>query len=110
MKIAKTQQRRIKRWLAQRRKRISVASRKRKVRFISVLAGGIIFFSVTGMVVAFITVAYFAKDLPSPDQLTSRSVPQTTKIFSRDDVLLYEIYGDERRTLVSLDATAPIFL
>jgi len=48
-------------------------------------------------------VAYFSKDLPSPNKLSEREIPQSTKIFSRDGQLLYEIYAEERRTLIQLE-------
>ncbi len=41
-------------------------------------------------------------DLPSPKLLSAREIPQTTKIYDRSGQLLYEIYGDQNRTLVPL--------
>jgi 1A family penicillin-binding protein len=47
--------------------------------------------------------AYYAKDLPSPTNLNSRQVVQSTKIYDRTgDHLLYEIHGEEKRTQISL--------
>jgi membrane peptidoglycan carboxypeptidase len=43
------------------------------------------------------------KDLPRPEKFNEGIIPQSTKIYDRDgDVLLYEIAGKEKRTLVSL--------
>ena len=42
------------------------------------------------------------KDLPSPKKLSSYDIPQTTKIYDRNDKLLYEIYTDQNRSLVKL--------
>lgn len=48
--------------------------------------------------------AYYAKDLPSPDELIEREVSQTTKIYDRTgETVLYEIHGEENRTIVELD-------
>ena len=44
----------------------------------------------------------FLQDLPNPQELSLRQIPQTTKIYDRNKVLLYEIYTDQNRTLVSL--------
>ncbi len=45
--------------------------------------------------------AYVSRDLPDPNSLTDRAVSQTTKIYDRTgEHLLYEIYGEENRTLV----------
>jgi 1A family penicillin-binding protein len=54
--------------------------------------------------------AWFSKDLPDPDTLLTRNVSLTTKIFDRTGThLLYEIAGDEKRTLVTLDQI-PLYL
>jgi 1A family penicillin-binding protein len=48
--------------------------------------------------------AWLSRDLPDPNSLTMREVPQSTKIYDRtEEHLLYEISGDEKRTLVTLD-------
>lgn len=47
------------------------------------------------------TVAAALWDLPAPEDLFSRRVVQSTKIYDRTGgVLLYEIHGEERRTVV----------
>lgn len=47
--------------------------------------------------------AYISRDLPDPNTLTDRSISQTTKIYDRTgEHLLYEVYGEENRTLVQL--------
>ncbi len=47
--------------------------------------------------------AWISRDLPDPNVLSTRTVAQSTKIFDRSgNVLLYEIHGDEKRTLVSI--------
>ncbi len=44
----------------------------------------------------------FLQDLPNPTELANRQIAQTTKIYDRNKVLLYEIYTNQNRTLVSL--------
>lgn len=47
------------------------------------------------------------RDLPNPNRLTDRSVSQTTRIFARDaKTVLYELHGDEKRTLVELSGVS----
>ncbi|OGC44494.1 hypothetical protein A2V54_01170 [candidate division WWE3 bacterium RBG_19FT_COMBO_53_11] len=59
--------------------------------------------------VAFGAVAIiFSKDLPSPDRLVDREVSLSTKIYDRNGTLLYDIYGDENRTLVKIDQVPEI--
>lgn len=47
--------------------------------------------------------AYISQDLPNPNSLTERSISQTTKIYDRTgEHVLYEIFGEENRTLKQL--------
>jgi hypothetical protein len=56
---------------------------------------------VVGMVFTAGVLAWVSKDLPNPNQIIDRSVAISTKIFDRTGaVLLYDIHGDEKRTLV----------
>ncbi|NTU98598.1 PBP1A family penicillin-binding protein [Candidatus Falkowbacteria bacterium] len=46
---------------------------------------------------------YLSKGLPDPNKLIDRQVAQSTKIYDRKgETVLYEIYGDQKRTMVSL--------
>lgn len=55
-------------------------------------------------------VAVLIRQLPSPEQLSERQVVQSTKIYDRaGTVLLYEIHGEEKRTVVLFDSI-PLFL
>jgi len=50
-----------------------------------------------------IYVALISRQLPRPNQLIEREVAQSTKIYDRaGENILYEISGDEKRTLVNL--------
>ncbi|MFA5107512.1 MAG: penicillin-binding protein [Patescibacteria group bacterium] len=65
------------------------------VAAILVLLGGIV------VVGAF---AWFSRDLPDPNKLLTRNVAQSTRIYDRTGTqILYEIHGDVKRTLVSLE-------
>lgn len=49
--------------------------------------------------------AYYSRDLPDPNGIIDRTVAQSTKIYARDgSTLLYEIHGEERRTVIDLGA------
>ncbi|MFA5131583.1 MAG: PBP1A family penicillin-binding protein [Patescibacteria group bacterium] len=55
------------------------------------------------IIVGLATVAWLSRDLPNPNQLINRQIAQSTKIYDRTgENVLYEISGDERRTLVPL--------
>jgi membrane peptidoglycan carboxypeptidase len=65
---------------------------------------------ITGVVVAsiaiifFLMVLYFAKTLPSIDELASQQIGQSTRIYDRTGtILLYDFSGGARRTVVSYD-------
>jgi len=47
---------------------------------------------------------FYAKDLPRPEKFAERHLFESTKIYDRTgQILLYEIYGEEKRTWVSLE-------
>ncbi|HCQ31319.1 TPA: penicillin-binding protein [Candidatus Collierbacteria bacterium] len=62
-------------------------------------------FSVIGLT-TFIYIEIF-RELPDPNQLSQFPSKLTTQILDRNGVLLYKIYKDENRTLVSLDSLPP---
>ncbi|MDD4901565.1 MAG: PBP1A family penicillin-binding protein [Patescibacteria group bacterium] len=56
-----------------------------------------------GVVSLFAVFAWFSRDLPNPNQLMDRQVAQSTKIYDRTGQnILYDIHGDQQRTLVEL--------
>ena len=49
-------------------------------------------------------IIWIGKDLPDPNRLSDRQVSQSTKIFDRTgEHLLYEVYQNQKRTLVGLE-------
>lgn len=53
---------------------------------------------------AIMKISQIAKELPDPKQFSSRQVAQSSKIYDRTgEVLLYEIYNEEKRTIVSFE-------
>ena len=48
--------------------------------------------------------AYFSQNLPNPNRLIDRNIQQSTKIYDRTGKhLLWEIHGDQKRTIVKLE-------
>jgi 1A family penicillin-binding protein len=69
-----------------------------KMRFLVlgiVMSCVFIFFPLLGML--------FVSELPDPANLSITYAPKTTKIYDRNNVLLYEIYANQNRTVVSLN-------
>ncbi len=86
----------------------NVARRQNKKGLIRKILGvffGLVFLIIAGGVGAFV---YFSRDLPDPADLDKREVAESTKIYDRTEkVLLYEIHGEERRTVVPLSEISP---
>lgn len=58
---------------------------------------------ISGLTAAIAVFAYYAKDLPDPNKLLERAPVESTKIFDRTgEHLLYEIAGEEKRTLIGI--------
>ena len=46
---------------------------------------------------------WFSRDLPTPGKLSASNFSQSTKIFDRNGILLYDIFKDQNRTYIALD-------
>lgn len=69
----------------------------KKIWQASLILGGVGFAAVVGVFL------YIAKDLPSPGNVRDRFVAESTKIYDRSGThLLYEVHGEEKRTVISL--------
>ncbi|MDP3955238.1 MAG: PBP1A family penicillin-binding protein [bacterium] len=67
------------------------------------------FFGVLGAVIfGVLTFIWYARDLPEPGKIV-RSEGFSTKIYDRNDSLLYDIFSNQRRTPVELDQI-PLYL
>lgn len=67
----------------------------KKIVRIGAILGGIGFAAIIGLFL------YIAKDLPSPGNIQSRFIAESTKIYDRSGThLLYEVHGEEKRTVI----------
>ena len=81
--------------------RETYSKKKKKKFFIFKLLASCFLFFVFFFLFLFI---YYAKDFPRPEKFNERQLAQSTKIYDRSgEVLLYEIYGEEKRTKVPLE-------
>lgn len=72
------------------------------------LIGFILTIIVLGGLAGTVMAAWISRDLPDPDKLTDRRVAQSTKIYDRTGtILLYEIFADQKRTLIEFDQIPP---
>jgi len=63
-----------------------------------------IIFALFGGIVFIGAIAWYSRDLPDPNKLINRVVPESTKIYDRKgETILWEIHGDQKRTIVELD-------
>jgi 1A family penicillin-binding protein len=66
---------------------------------------GIVFVAlfVVGALTTVAAFAWFSRDLPDPNKINDRVLAQSTKIYDRTgEHLLYDVHGNEKRTVVSL--------
>jgi len=66
-----------------------------------------VYFMLFGAIAGLSVAGYYSFKVPSPDKLTNRKVEQSTRIYDRNGILLYEVFGDQDRTLVDLDYVSP---
>ena len=67
-----------------------------------------VFIGILGFIVFGLLFAYYSFNLPDPNRLADRIVPESTKIMDRSGKLLYEIHGEAKRTLITLAEVPPI--
>lgn len=76
-------------------------SRSRRAKILTIAATCVLIMTIMGTIGVVAAFAYFSRDLPSPSKLINREVAQSTKIYDRNGVLLYDIYdGEHDRTLL----------
>ena len=88
-------------WRNNNNKKIKHSKKKKIINKIILFS---LFVASIALLFIFIFVASVSRNLPDPNQLIDREVAQSTKIYDRSgEHLLYEIHGEEKRTLISLD-------
>ncbi|MEK7517055.1 MAG: biosynthetic peptidoglycan transglycosylase [Patescibacteria group bacterium] len=61
-------------------------------------------FGIVGLFILFLILFFwYSRDLPTPGRLNQSNFPQSTKIYDRNGILLYDIYREENRTYITLD-------
>ncbi len=58
---------------------------------------------VTGTLLVIIVLAVISRELPNPNQLLERSFELSTKIFDRNNIPIFEVYGEKNRTLSRIE-------
>ncbi len=81
------------------RKRIHPLILPFRTRFKYIFAG-----SVVSLLFIFLPMwtLIFLQNLPNPKELATQDISQTTKIYDRNHILLYQIYANQNRTVVPL--------
>ncbi|MBI3273624.1 MAG: penicillin-binding protein [Candidatus Colwellbacteria bacterium] len=69
----------------------------------------LVFILFAGLLGAFVTSSWavfsIVRDLPNPERISDRDVAESTKIYDRTGrVLLYEVHGEEKRTVIPLES------
>lgn len=89
----------------------SLSMNKNNLLKYAALASKLLFFAVlAGSAFALIVFIYFSLVIPSPDKLTNRKIEQSTKIYDRNNKLLYDVYENIDRTNVKIDSVSPFVI
>lgn len=81
-----------------------IKNKEGKIVWWKALLGIISIGFLSGIIITIGIFAYFAKDLPDPNKVNKRVVAESTKIYDRTgEHILYEIHGEEKRTLISFE-------
>jgi 1A family penicillin-binding protein len=81
---------------------------KSKKKWLKPLIYTVVALSILGFISSTVVIAVISRDLPDPEKLSERQIAQSTKIYDRTgEHLLYEVYQDQKRTMVDLDKISP---
>ena len=81
----------------------SYSRKKSKKTIKMILLKAALYLAALFTVLIIITMLWISRDLPNPNQLIEREVAQSTKIYDRTgENIIYEISGEQRRTLIKL--------
>lgn len=58
------------------------------------------------IILSIILFFWYSRDLPTPEKLSASNLSESTKIFDRNGVLLYDIFEEQNRTYVDLSNVA----
>lgn len=87
----------------------SMAGRNRARKILRVVGIVCLVGFLAGVLGIGILFAWVSRDLPDPNRLLTRQVQKSTKIWDRTgEHLLYEIHGEQNRTLVELDQISEV--
>ncbi len=73
-----------------------------RFKFLSNLSSGLLFLVIGFLLFLFGSVIFFATQVPSPQDLSTREIASSTKIYDKSGELLYDIYQNQNRTPVKL--------
>lgn len=82
----------------------------KKYKIIIKILSFLIFLFLLGCIFIIFLFFYYTYDLPRPENFTEKQFTQSTKIYDRTGkILLYDIYGEERREIISFDKISQDF-
>lgn len=80
------------------------ASKLKPKRILRLIVFALVLGGIGTALIGAIVIAMVSRSLPDPDKLTDRIIAQSTKIYDRTGKhLLYEIFSDQKRTVVELE-------
>lgn len=75
----------------------------KRISFLAKLSKFLLWSIVIGFLIVLGAIVYFFTQIPSPEDLQSRFVAKSTKIYDRNGELLYDIFQNQNRTPVKLE-------
>ena len=85
-------------------KKLIFKNRRGILKVVTLIGKYMLFAFLAGCIFLLFLFFYYTYDLPRPEKFTENSFIQSTKIYDRTGkVLLYDIYGEEKREIVAFD-------
>ncbi len=84
-----------------------VPRKEKNKKLVKNLVSTVVVLIIIGFIGGTAVIAWVSRDLPDPNKINDRQVSQSTKIYDRTGThMLYEVYQNQKRTLINLDQMA----
>lgn len=88
-------------------KRTPKSASNKKLLYLTYAASAGLILTISGVVIVFIVLAVFSRQLPNPNTLLERNAELSTKLYDRNGVPIFELFGEKNREIVAFDQVSP---
>ena len=82
----------------------------KKLLYLTYFATFALIGTILGVIIVFVVLLFFSRELPSPNTLLERNDELSTKLFDRNGKPIFEVFGEKNRELIKIEDVSPNML